>query len=126
MFLIVGIALLALGLFSGGALMLGSFAMWPIPEGFTLWVTFPVLCLAGFVLIAIQAQLAVIRALSLTASALLLLLALACVATLVLGPVLWPSVPTESASLWFVLVVSTVLGVIGTASFGRSTKGAMA
>jgi hypothetical protein len=120
MLLLAGVLLLALGLLSGAALVLASFGILAAVPGFTLWVTFPLLCLAGFALVAVQAKPALVRMVSLVSSGLLLVLALASIAALVLGAAALVPAPASSASLWFVLVVGGVLGSVGAASFGRA------
>lgn len=119
MLLLVGVVLLALGLLSGVALVLGSFAVLGAQPGLTLWFTFPLLCLAGFGLVATHARVEVVKAVSLASSAVLLLLALASIASLVLGATAWVRAPADSAALWFVLVVGAAMGSLGAASFGR-------
>ena len=121
MVLIIGVLIIALGLLSGGALVLASFGVLGADPGFTLWVTFPLLCLFGFTLIATQAKLAVVRMVSLGAAAILLLLAVASIAGLVLGAANLVHIPGRSAPLWFVFVVGATLGSVGAASFGRAT-----
>jgi hypothetical protein len=120
MLLLAGVLLLALGLLSGAALVLASFGILAAVPGFTLWVTFPLLCLAGFALVAVQAKPVLVRVVSLVSSGLLLVLALASIAALVLGAAALVPAPASSASLWFVLVVGGVLGSVGAASFGRA------
>jgi hypothetical protein len=80
MLLLAGVLLLALGLLSGAALVLASFGILAAVPGFTLWVTFPLLCLAGFALVAVQAKPVLVRVVSLVSSGLLLVLALASIA----------------------------------------------
>jgi hypothetical protein len=120
MLLLAGVLLLALGLLSGAALVLASFGILAAVPGFTLWVTFPLLCLAGFALVAVQAKPVLVRVVSLVSSGLLLVLALASIAALVLGAAALVPAPASSASLWFVLVVGGLLGSVGAASFGRA------
>lgn len=119
MLIFVGVVLLAFGLLSGGALVVAALGLVAAEPGFTLWATFPLLCLLGFALVAGQAAPALVRSISLVASALLLVLALASVAGLVLGAAGFAPAPTAPSSLWFVLVVGVVLGSTGAASFGR-------
>lgn len=120
MLVLVGVVLLALGLLSGAVLVLASLAVLAAEPGLTLWACFPSLCLAGFALVATQATPALLRSVSLAASALLLLLATASIAALVLGAAALVPTPASAASLWFVLVVGALLGSVGAASFGRA------
>ena len=122
MLVLVGVVLLALGLLSGAVLVLASFAVLAAEPGLTLWASFPLLCLAGFALVAAQARPALVRAVSLAASALLLLLAVASIAGLVLGAAALVPAPASTAPLWFVLVVGALLGTLGAASFGRTGR----
>ena len=119
MLVFVGLVLLAFGLLSGGALVLAAVGAAAAAPGFTLWATFPLLCLLGFTFAATQVRPPLVRTISLATSALLLLLALASVAALVLGAAGLTPAPTAPGSLWFVLVVGVVLGSTGAASFGR-------
>ncbi len=120
MLLVVGVLFLALGLLSGAVLVLGSLAVLSAEPGLTLSITFPLLCLVGFALVAAQARPALVRAVSLASSAVLLLLALASIAALVLGAAAFIPAPTSTTALWFVLVVGALLGSIGAASFARA------
>ncbi len=120
MILFVGVLILALGILSGGALVLASLGVLAAAPGFTLWITFPLLCLIGFLLVAMHAEVAVVRVVSLVSSGLLLVLALTSIAVLVLSSSALISVPASSASLWFVFVVGIMFGSIGAASFGRA------
>lgn len=73
---------------------------------------------AGAVL-ATQARASLMRAISLGASAVLLVFALASVGAIVLGAASLIQPLANTAPLWFVLAVGAVLGCIGAASFGR-------
>lgn len=120
MLLIFGVALIALGLLSGAVILLATMGLIAAVPGFTLWLTFPSLCIIGFLLLAMQAQPAQVRTVSVASSALLLLMALASIVVLVLSAASILPAPVSSASLWFVLVVGVLLGTIGAASFGRN------
>ncbi|MDO5652487.1 MAG: hypothetical protein Q4G39_00050 [Brachymonas sp.] len=50
------IVMLALGLLSGLALVLAALGMVAVVPGMTLWITFPVFCIVGFLLAASQAK----------------------------------------------------------------------
>jgi hypothetical protein len=115
-----GFLLLFLGLFSGLALVLSPLGVISAEPGLTLWLTFPVLTLAGFAMCAMQAHPTRIRTVSITASAILLLLSVGSLAVLVLGSAGVVPAPADSAPLWFVVVVGAVLGAVGGASFGRT------
>jgi hypothetical protein len=122
MLFIFGVVLIALGLLSGSVLLLANVGLMAATPGYTLWLTFPSLCIVGFVLLAMQAQPAQVRLVSVASSALLLLLALASIAVLVLSSASLLPEPTSSASLWFVLAVGVLLGSMGAASYGRADR----
>jgi hypothetical protein len=120
MLLLVGVVILALGLLSGAVLVLASFGVGAVQAGYVLWGTFPVLCLLGFMLVAGNAPQPLLRTLSLSASGLLLLLALASLSGLVLGAAGLVSAPGDSPALWYVLLVGLGLGGLGAAAFNRT------
>lgn len=120
MLLIAGLIFLVLGLFSGIVLTLSPMGWMSLEPGWVLWAAFPLFSVLGYILCAIPAKLPVIRGITLTASSLMLIMALFSAAMLVL---LAASVLTESngtASLWYVLAVGGVLGISGTLP-GRGT-----
>jgi hypothetical protein len=119
MLLVAGVSLVLLGLVCGVALVLAALGLTAIVPGFTLWLMFPLLCVAGYLLFAVPAAPRAIRALTIASSAVMLLLAIACVGALVLGAAGIVPQPARTAELWYVLVVAGVLGSIGAASYGR-------
>jgi hypothetical protein len=122
MLLVAGVSLVLLGLVCGVALVLATLGLVAIVPGFTLWLMFPLLCVAGYVLFAVPAPPRAIRALTIASSAVMLLLAIACVGALVLGAAGIVPQPARTAELWYVLVVAGVLGSIGAASYGRDAS----
>jgi hypothetical protein len=122
MLLIAGVLLLALGLLSGVVLVLAPFGVLGAEAGYTLWATFPLLCLFGFSMLATQARPAQVRLVSVVSSALLLALALASITALVLAAAALIPAPAGTGSLWFVLVVGMLLGSVGAASYGRMAE----
>jgi hypothetical protein len=70
-------------------------------------------------LFAVPAAPHAIRVLTIAPSAVMLLLAIACVGALVPGAAGVVAQPSRTAELWYVLVVAGVLGSIGAASYGR-------
>jgi len=118
MLVAMGVALLALGLLSGVALVLAPFGLWAgASAGWVLWTLFPLLCLLGFTFVATQASPALVRTVTRASAGLLLLLAVGSVVGLVFGAVGLLQAPVSSAPLWFVLAVGVVLGSMGAASF---------
>ena len=123
MLLIAGLLLLALGLLSGAVLVLAPFGVLVTQAGYTLWATFPLLCLFGFSMLAMQARPPQVRLVSVVSSSLLLALALASITALVLAAAALIPAPASTGSLWFVLVVGVLLGSVGAASYGRAAEG---
>lgn len=117
--LITGVFLLLLGLFSGVVLVAGPLGLAAWTPGLVLWVLFPVFSVAGYVLFAIGARMGQVRAGSLLLSALLLLLALASAAGIVLQASSVLPAQGGTASLWYVMVVAGLIGIVGAASLGR-------
>lgn len=120
MLFFVGVIFIALGLLSGTVLVGSTVGLLAAEPGLTLWLTFPSLCIAGFLIVAMQTQTAQVRIVSLVMSGVLLMLALASIVVLVLASASLLPAPSNSAALWFVLVVGLVLGSFGAASFGRT------
>jgi hypothetical protein len=121
MLLLVGLVLLALGLVSGASLVFAAFGVGAVQAGYVLWGTFPVLCVVGYLMVAGHAQGPLLRNLSLAASGLLLLLALASVCGIVLGAAGIVPAPGNVTPLWYVLVVGLFLGGLCAAAFSRAT-----
>lgn len=119
MLFIAGGFLLALGLFAGAVLVLSPLGVIAAEPNLILWVMFPLLCLVGFAVLAMQAKASQVRTISLGASAVLLVFALASIAAIVLSAASVIEPLSNTASLWFVLAVGAVLGSFGAASFGR-------
>jgi hypothetical protein len=119
--LVVGIAFVLLGLFSGGVLVAAPFGLITLEPSLSLWVFFPVFSLLGLALVIVGDKTAHIRSLSLIVSAVLLLLAVASALGLVLAGASMARAPSGTSSLWFVLVVAGILGGVGAASYSRIT-----
>lgn len=122
MLLLTGVLITTFGLISGVALILASLGALSAEPGLTLWISFPLLCLVGFAMIAAQRQLALVRTISLASSALLLILALCSVAALVLGAAAMAPAPRSPASLWYVFIIGGALGAIGAGSFRQKLE----
>lgn len=117
--LVVGIALVALGLLSGSMLVAFPLGFTSTEPGATLWVLFPVFSLVGVALAVIGGNAASLRWLARIVSLLLLALALAAAAVLVLAAgALLPPI-NETGALWYVLAVAGVLGIGGAAVLER-------
>ena len=117
--LIAGAFMVALGLFAGGVLVAAPLGLITGSVDVTLWVLFPLLSIAGFVLFVIGAKTAQIRGLSQLISWALLALALASAAGLVLRAASLVAGETSTLSLWYVLLVAGILGAVGAASGTR-------
>jgi hypothetical protein len=114
-----GAFLMALGLFSGAVLTLVPLGLVPWTSDLTLWVLFPLFCVMGYGLVVIGTRSANARGWTLGASAALLLLAALAAVGLVLRAAAIVHSELGSASLWYVLIVAGLLGLIGAASFSR-------
>lgn len=122
--LIAGAFLVALGLFAGGVLVAAPLGLVAGSVDATLWVLFPLLSIAGFVLFVVGAKTAQARGLSQFISWGLLALALASAAGLVLRAASFVNGETSTLPLWYVLVIAGFLGAVGAASSSRRLDGA--
>jgi hypothetical protein len=114
--LVAGAFVVILGLFCGAVLTLGPLGLVPWTADLALWVLFPVLSIAGFVLFAMAGKTAHVRTFTFSVSCLLLLLALVSAAGLVLSAASVVTPTGSVMSLWYVLAVAGVIGVGGAAS----------
>jgi len=94
--------------------------------GPVLWLLFPAFSVFGYVLFVIGARNASIRWLSLAASCLLLLLALASAAGLVLDAASVLKPVGSTVSLWYVFIVAGLVGAVGAARGGDAAPPAAA
>lgn len=117
--LITGVFLLLLGLFSGVVLVAAPLGLAAWTPGLVLWVLFPLFSVAGYVLFAIGARMGQVRAGSLVLSGLLLLLALVSAAGVVLQAAAVLPAQGGTASLWYVMAVAGLIGIVGAASLSR-------
>jgi hypothetical protein len=120
--LLVGLAFILLGLFSGGILVAAPFGLVTLEPSLSLWVFFPAFSLLGLALVIVAAKSEHIRRLSLMVSGVLLALALASACGLVLSGASMARAPSGTSSLWFVLVVAGILGGVGAASYSRTAS----
>jgi hypothetical protein len=125
MLAVLGLVLMALGLLSGGVLVVAGLGLASLTPGLALWVTFPLLCLLGYALFVVGASLERIQVLSSTASVLLLVLAVVSLVALVLQSATLIHSVVQAAALWYVAIVGGFLGVVGMAS-GRLQRPAAA
>lgn len=116
---IVGALLLALGLFSGTALVMAQLGVGGVSAGASLWLMFPLFSVAGYLMFATGARVANFRVLSFAVSIALLLLALGCAAALVADATSLMALQGGTGALWYVLLIAGVLGATGAASHGR-------
>ena len=126
MLAVFGAVLLVLGLFAGVALVLAPLGLVAWSTGPVLWLLFPAFSVFGYVLFVIGARNASIRWLSLTASCLLLLLALASAAGLVLDAASVLKPVGSTVSLWYVFIVAGLVGAVGAARGGDAAPPAAA
>ena len=117
--LITGVFLLLLGLFSGVVLVAAPLGLAAWTPGLVLWVLCPLFSVAGYVLFAIGARMGQVRAGSLVLSGLLLLLALVSAAGVVLQAASVLPAQGGTASLWYVMAVAGLIGIVGAASLSR-------
>jgi hypothetical protein len=110
-----GLVLMVLGVASGLFLVLAPFGVGPAIPGIATWILFPGFTLVGYILFAVEARTKWVVGASRYAGAALLALALAAaVALFVVGNGL-AAVGVATLSLWYVLVVGTVMGATGLA-----------
>ena len=117
---VVGLGFLALGLFSGAALVAAPLGWIALQPGVSVWFFFPAFSILGLALVIIGGRSAHVRRLSLLASTFLLGLALLSGAGLVLAGMSSAVAPVSTISLWFVFAVAGVLGTVGVAACSRS------
>jgi hypothetical protein len=115
-----GVFLLALGLFSGGVLVAVPLGLAPWTPGLVLWVLFPAFSIVGYVLFVIGARTEGLRGWSMLISGLLLLLALVSAGGLVMHAAGMLEPHGSTLSLWYVLFLAGMLGIVGVASLGRT------
>ena len=119
--LVCGLFLLLLGLFSGAVLVAAPLGLVPWSPDLVLWVLFPTFSIAGYVLFVIGGRTTQLRGGSIVLSSLLLILALASAAGLVLQAASVLHAQGSTWSLWYVLAVAGCVGVVGAASFNRTS-----
>lgn len=116
---IVGALLLALGLFSGAALVMAQLGLGGLAASASLWLMFPLFSVTGYLMFATGARVANFRVLSFAVSIALLLLALGCAAVLVADATALMALQGGTGALWYVLLIAGVLGATGAASHGK-------
>ena len=121
--LIVGLALVALGLFAGSVLVASAFGMGSAEPSATLWLLFPAFSVSGYLLFVMGARVATIRWLSAAVSYVLLALAVASAAGLVLSAAALGPVVASTTPLWYVLAIAGTLGTLGAAAHHKAGPG---
>ncbi len=116
-----GALLVLLGLFCGGVLTAVPLGLVAWSTSATLWVMFPLFCVAGYVAFVMGARTPQIRTLSVALSALLLLLAAVAAVGLVLVAASALTTAASTAPLWYVLVIGLVLGGVGAATMQKAS-----
>ncbi|XLZ70237.1 hypothetical protein ABT364_27490 [Massilia sp. SR12] len=116
---IIGALLLALGLFSGAALVMAQFGLGGLSASASLWLMFPLFSVSGYLMFATGARVANFRVLSFGVSVALLLLALGCAVALVADATALMALSGGTGALWYVLLIAGVLGATGAASHGK-------
>ena len=117
---VVGLAFLALGLFSGASLVAAPLGWLALSPGVSIWFFFPAFSILGLALVIIGGRAAHVRKLALGASSFLLLLALVSATGLVLAGMSSAVAPISTGPLWFVFAVAGSLGAIGVAACSGS------
>jgi len=120
---ITGLCLLALGLFCGAVLVAVPLGLVPWAISAVVWVLFPVFCGLGQALFLTGAANAQARAGSLVVSVLLLLQALAAALGLVLMAIGAVASEHSTLSLWYVMAIAGLSGIVGAAAFARAIPG---
>jgi hypothetical protein len=116
MLLVAGIVLLALGLLCGALLLLIPLGLIPGDSSVALWVLFPLFAVGGYLLSAAAARDRNAVVLTRASGGVLLAMALAAALALVLRAASILHTETGTLSLWYVLVIGLVLGIMGVAS----------
>lgn len=116
---IIGALLLALGLFSGAALVMAPFGVGGLSSSASLWLMFPLFSVTGYLMFATGARVANFRVLSFVVSVALLLLALGCAVALVADATALMALHGGTGALWYVLLIAGVLGATGAASHSK-------
>jgi hypothetical protein len=113
MLVLAGALLLVLGVASGCFLALAPFGFVAATPGLTLWVLFPLLTVAGYLLLALPARPPAVTILSRGAGAVLLALALLAAVGLFGFASGTLHAKDSTLGLWYVLGIGLVLGVAG-------------
>ena len=116
MLLASGIVLLALGLLCGALLLLIPLGLIAGEAGMALWVLFPLFAVSGYLLSAAAARDRNAAVLTRASGGVLLLMALAAAVALVLKAASIVHTESGTLSLWYVLVIGLVLGIMGVAT----------
>jgi hypothetical protein len=121
--LLVGVALVALGLFSAAVLVASPFGLTAGTPGLPLWLAFPGFSVAGLLLAMLGGgSTAALRSLAAVLSYGLLLLSLISAAALVLAASGLIVPVATVAPLWFVMMLAGVIGGMGAAVLQKSRE----
>jgi hypothetical protein len=115
MMIAAGAVLLVLGLASGALLALAPFGVGGIEPGVVAWVMFPVLSIAGYLMVVFAARDASVPLITRVAGAALVALAVAATVGLFLAGNSLVKAPNATLPLWYVIGVGFVLGLGGIA-----------
>lgn len=116
---LAGAALALLGVVSAGFLVIAPLSDAAAAPGWVLWVMFPLLTLVGWSLVVAGSRDPLVRLPTQLVAVLLLLVALLAAGVLVGHGAGVLSVVHGTASLWYVMGVGGVLGLVGSAAMAR-------
>ena len=115
MMIAAGAVFLVLGLASGVLLALAPFGIGGVEPGLVAWIMFPVLTIAGYLMVVFAARDASIPLITRLAGAALIALAVGATVGLFLAGNALVAAPGTTVSLWYVIAVGFVLGIGGIA-----------
>ena len=120
--LLAGVVLMVMGLFAGAVLVAAPLGLAGGSLGLALWVLFPLLTVAGYMLTIAGSRTSQVQGLSFAVSCALLLLAVVAAMALVLSAAAVVPLNGSTLPLWYVLVVAGGLGSVGAASRGSVAR----
>lgn len=123
--LVVGLILVALGLFSGSVLIAFAFGLIASEPSVPLWVFFPAFSVGGYLIFVVGARTSTIRWISAGVSSFMLTMAVISAIGLVLSAASLIELRVSSA-LWYVFAVAGALGTFGAATHRKVALGEVA